>query len=206
MIHFVIPRRLKFAVKHYALDAKEVLDVGCGSGDYLQHFGPGSLGIDINPALAQERGLEAVRWNFVDPLPPDLYGRFDVVWASNILEHVLCPHEFLIRVRRALRPNGLLLVAVPATRPLVKGAWKGFLAADHINFFTGQTLRYTMARAGYEIRFIGSPSLQVPRKLATLLTPVSPVLLAAASPIANFQYPEKAHKILVGDTVVWKEP
>src|SRR5947207_3082414 len=88
------PRRVRFAIRHYGLSAARVLDVGCGKGDHLAHFGPGSVGLELSEHAAEEgrrRGLDIRRWNFLDGIPEELGGRFDAVWASNLFEHVLRP-------------------------------------------------------------------------------------------------------------------
>ena len=43
-----VPRKLKVGVRRYHLDRKKVLDVGCSYGNYLIHFGPNSVGLDID--------------------------------------------------------------------------------------------------------------------------------------------------------------
>lgn len=199
------PARLRFAIRQWQLDQKAVLDLGCGPGEYLQHFGPESVGLDLNPDSALARGLVARRWNFTELVPDDL-GLFDAIWCSNIIEHVLSPHAVLIEARRALRPEGRIYVVVPNTNRFRRSAWAGFLAADHVGFFKPITLRHTMLRAGYEVEFLGSPSFPwLPRSVANMLGPVAPVVLAVGRIVPNFQYAAKAHKTLVNGMIVWKE-
>jgi len=194
-------RRVAFAVRHFELAEKRVLDVGCGGGESLRHFGPGSVGLELNDEYvrrARSRGLPIHQWNFVDGIPSPLRGRFDAVWCSNLLEHVLSPHLFLLDLRQALVAGGLLLIVVPVSRRLRVGPWGGFDAADHVSFFTPFTLRHTVARAGYDVRYLGCASVPgAPRTLSSLLAHVSPSVLLAASMVEDFQYPEKAHKQLV---------
>jgi SAM-dependent methyltransferase len=201
-----VPARLRFALANFALADKAVLDVGCGPGAYLARLGPRAVGLDIDPSKARAKGLEAVAWNFVERLPVDVRGRFEVVWCSNVFEHVLSPHEFLIRLREALVPDGLLLIAVPRTSWYRGRGWRGYLAADHVNFFTARTLRLTIERAGYDVGFVGAPSLAaVPRTLAGLLAGVGPVVLAAGRKVESWQYAPKCRKTLIDGEIVWKD-
>jgi SAM-dependent methyltransferase len=199
------PRRARFVLKNFRLDQKAVLDVVCGPGEYLRHFGPGSVGLDLHPRGARAAGLDAREWNFEHPLPQELWGQFDAVWSSNTYEHVPNPHVFLINLRKALVPGGQIFVAVPTTTRLTRGPWRGFLAADHINFFTPLTLGYSVERAGFDVTFLGTPSIpSLPLRIARRLAGVSPVTLCVASLVEDFQYPDKAHKSLVDGAIAWK--
>jgi SAM-dependent methyltransferase len=201
-----MPRRLQFAIRHFGLDQLAVLDVGCGPGTYLAHFGPGSLGLDIDPDEAASRGLPVLQCDLTEGLPPEVGGRFDAVWASSIIEHVPSPHELLIGLRAAFHPDSerLLLAVVPNTTWFTNAVWhvvlktNGHLAGDHVGFFTPRTIRHTIERAGYEVEAVVSPAIpSLPVGLASRLATIAPVLVAAARCSPSWQYPNKSHKRLV---------
>ena len=189
-----IPRRLSFAFKLQFLPRGLWLDVGAGNGHYLKFMPPGSLGVDIQENL----NLGISKWNFLEPLPSALNKKISVVWCSNLIEHVLDPHRFLINLRQVLKDDkSLVLIACPNTIFIQKGPWRGTLAADHINFFNLRTLKLTMEFAGYEIIYAGSPSLPfLPIFVSKFLGGIGPTLFVAARPVSNFQYGPKAHKVL----------
>ena len=197
------PRRLSFAFKLKFLPPGPWLDVGAGNGHYLQFMPAGSLGVDINENL----NLGISKWNFLDPLPVALKKKICVVWCSNLIEHVLDPHRFLINLRQVLKDDSsLVLIACPNTIFFQKGPWRGTLAADHINFFTLRTLKLTMEFAGYKIVYAGSPSIPyLPIFVSKFLGGIGPTLFVAARPIPNFQYSPKAHKVLgEGGKIIFK--
>lgn len=96
----------------------KVLDIGCGSGDFLAAIAPGvrrAVGLDRSPvavALARARGLEAVEGDLSDRVA-GFEGAFDVVCAFHVLEHLPEPVPFLGLLRRCLRPGGSLFLSVP---------------------------------------------------------------------------------------------
>jgi len=187
-----IPRRLKFAKELkivQPLITKKWLDLGAGDGTYLSFMSDQSLGLDINPNLQKK-----IRsWNFNDPVPNDLIGQIDVIWCSNLIEHVLRPHEFLLHIKKFLKPNGFLIICCPQTLLRNPFIFRGTLHGDHVNFFNLTTLKLTIKYSGYHILFSGSPSF---KKLGHRFSFMSPIIMVVASPIPNFQYPDSAHKSL----------
>jgi hypothetical protein len=95
-----------------------MLDVGCGYGfgiDIAQ-FLFGWNGVGLDPSIAARRGREElgldIRPDTVDEcLERD--GRFDVVIASEVLEHLPDPGAFLMSVRRCLSDRGVLALTTP---------------------------------------------------------------------------------------------
>jgi SAM-dependent methyltransferase len=98
-----------------------VLEAGCGSATHFQ-FGPQAIvtGIDISPTqlarntLVQERIAGDIQRY---PLPAEA---FDVIVCWEVLEHLPRPEDALDRFRLALRPGGMLVLAIPNVRS-VKG-------------------------------------------------------------------------------------
>lgn len=99
---------------------RQVLDAGCGTGYGSAVLGRAArsvLGVDIDArsvAYAKRhfcRGNVSFEIADLQQLAFDDY--FDLVVASNSLEHLDEARAFVAGARRALRPHGLLLIAVP---------------------------------------------------------------------------------------------
>ena len=103
---------------------ERVLEVGCGTAALAAAFatrGADVAATDVSLrwlALAQKRlgGLAAGTVELVacaaEALPfPD--GSFDVVAASDVIEHVEDPRRFVAEAARVLRPGGMLFLATP---------------------------------------------------------------------------------------------
>jgi SAM-dependent methyltransferase len=98
--------------------ARRVLDAGCGTGRNLQEYrrlGTAS-GIDPSPEavdFCHRRGLAEVTRSGVESLPFEV-GSFDLLFATDVLEHVDDDAGALRELRRVAAPDALLLATVPA--------------------------------------------------------------------------------------------
>jgi SAM-dependent methyltransferase len=95
-----------------------ILDAGCGTGGNLTRYsrmGPAS-GVDPSPdavRFCEERGLGSVRQAGLEMLPFD-DASFDLIAATDVLEHIAAEQEALHELRRVAAPDGVLLLTVPA--------------------------------------------------------------------------------------------
>lgn len=198
-----VPRSFLRIVERHRLGEKRVVDVGCGYGHYLIHFGPGSLGLDANEKsrlFANSLGLEVLYCNVEEslPLPP---ASFQAAWCANLLEHLVAPHLLLSRLHRVLAPEGLLVAKVPVVPPwFVRWGMRrlgrplGYEASEHINAYTPATFAFTVERAGFRVVDsvsieLGNPLLQAATAPLTRRIGASVTLVARKDP--DFVYPEK---------------
>lgn len=135
-----------------------ILDVGCAAGALLADLhGAGYrdlTGIDVS-AVAIERcrqsGLADARlMDAADPAFPP--ASFDVVVASDVLEHLADAPAALRAWRRLLRPNGVIIAFVPAFMFL----WsKHDVANHHHRRYRAPELGALLASAGLEVERLG---------------------------------------------------
>jgi SAM-dependent methyltransferase len=147
-----------------ARPGERVLDLGCGSGRFvaaLRGAGADPVGIEIAEA-ALERARAVAPGTDLRLLEPDgslplEHGSVDLVWCSEVLEHVADGAHLLQEARRVLRPGGRILVTVPY-HGRVKAALIGLLRFDahfdpqgqHLRFFTRASLAASLVAAGFE--------------------------------------------------------
>jgi len=189
----------------FSLDKKAVLDVGCTSGEFLKHFGQSSVGLTIiqdEADYGKSIGLDIRAGNVEDQkFVGQFEGAFDVVFANNIFEHMQSPHLFLERMKKCLKPDGLLILGVPCIPtiyPLMKfKKFRGALASLHINFFTRGTLIKTVEYGGWDI--IETRGFHFANSLVdSLLNPIYPHFYVVAKPKKDFKIAPKRLRELEG--------
>jgi SAM-dependent methyltransferase len=91
----------------------DVLDFGSGNGQVCRSLFPKAriCRLDVEEVHAPD-----VIADITDPLPVNLHLRFDIVWASHVLEHVERGQVVGVvrNIRKALRYGGLAYLVVPA--------------------------------------------------------------------------------------------
>lgn len=149
------------------------LDMGCGDGAFtavMAEAGAQAIGADVaqaalDRAAAQHPGLDFRLIPIEGPLPfADC--RFDLVWASEVIEHVADTARWLSEVRRVLAPGGRLLLTTPShARPrIVLGGIERFSDAlgDHLHLYTRRSLRSLLDEFGFQpvqVRTAAGPPL-----------------------------------------------
>ncbi len=132
MLHRLNPVRLRFVRaqidRHWLGDeramrpllGKTALDVGCGAGllaEPLARLGAAVTGIDAAPELiaaAREHAAgQGLAVDYQATPVEDLAGRFDLVTAMEVIEHVAAPAMFVAALARRLAPGGLLILSTP---------------------------------------------------------------------------------------------
>ena len=134
---------------------KEIVDVGCGTGAILQRLGnPGkNVGVDLSPlaiSFCRTRGLNNVKEADICAMP---FGdeSFDAAICSSVLYHDWIDDvgRALREIHRILRPNGVLLINVPAFRFLHSAHDDAVMTARR---FRKPELRDLLVENGFAIR------------------------------------------------------
>jgi SAM-dependent methyltransferase len=130
-----------------------ILDAGCGTGGNLQRYTQigEAAGVDPSPdavGFCRERGLEAVEQAGLEDLPFEDES-FDLVSATDVLEHIDAEQDALRELWRVAAPGAALLLTVPAYMWL----WSEWdETVHHQRRYTRPQLRRAAERAGWEPR------------------------------------------------------
>jgi 2-polyprenyl-3-methyl-5-hydroxy-6-metoxy-1,4-benzoquinol methylase len=157
---------------------KDVLELGCAAGHMTR-----ALAAQGCRVVAVDRDADAVRYaeefaervlvlDISDPRSLDELGdgRFDVILAGDVLEHLPDPLSVLRRCKSILRADGALVLSVPNVAhvdlklALLHGRWwyrdVGLLDRTHLRFYTRRSLLELLLTAGFvpaEMRRVVKP-------------------------------------------------
>ncbi len=144
-------------VQRYGLAGRRVLEIGCGRGEYLtllQKAGLDTYGLEAGTAslhACRAAGLQVTR-GYLTRRSGILPGApFDAFASFNFLEHWPDPIGSLRAMARNLADGAVGLIEVPNVDMILRQALFSEFIADHLLYFTQDTLRFTLQRAGFEV-------------------------------------------------------
>jgi 2-polyprenyl-3-methyl-5-hydroxy-6-metoxy-1,4-benzoquinol methylase len=135
-----------------------LLDVGCGSGEYLDiaaSVGWTAEGLDPDPRaveIAQRRGL-TVRLSDLESEAINSAGVYDAITMHHVIEHFHDPIAALKACHTLLRPGGRIWIVTPRLQSLAHRRfgeyWRGLEAPRHLVLFGEQSLCQALRSAGF---------------------------------------------------------
>lgn len=162
--HLLIAAEKRWRARHILdaalpVGARRVLDVGCMYGYLLEEAKARGVtdakGVELSSGPAKAavaKGLD-VFCGSIEDFALRAPGKFDLIVAQHVLEHVPNPESFLACARDLLAPHGKLCVAVPnydaRARKVFREAWGWYQVPVHLHHFTPSGLSGLLAAAGF---------------------------------------------------------
>ncbi len=172
---------------------KRALDLGCREqfwAEKLKEKGYEVVSVDLEPQ--NERVL---RVDANEPLP-FADESFDLVWCTEVLEHIVNPPVTLAEINRVLKPGGQLLLSTPNSYFWVFRMFRLFgkapaelQNADHKQFFSYEDLRRLLPTSELYGFF---PYLIYRRTLKSKFSLLSPTI------VVHYQRPPRNAAIAAG--------
>jgi SAM-dependent methyltransferase len=152
-------RRKQFGsfVKKYSLKGKKVIEIGCGSGEYLsimQQFAEEAYGLEYSEASVAQcigNGLKVSR-GFVESSNYKLkHSPFDAFFILSFLEHLPDPNSTIRGIRNNLADGAVGLIEVPNFDMILRSKLFSEFIGDHLLYFTTETLKEALKLNGFEV-------------------------------------------------------
>jgi SAM-dependent methyltransferase len=146
-------------IERYDLHNKEIIEIGCGQGEFLIllcELGQ-NRGIGFDPAYDNRRpvGMQSDRVTFIADFYSEEYTRYhaDFVCCKMTLEHISDTAEFVNRVRRSIgdRLETTVFFQVPNARYVLGDLAFWDVYYEHCSYFDANTLTYLFERCGFQV-------------------------------------------------------
>lgn len=134
----------------------KLLDLGAGTGDFLSEAktkGWDTFGVEPNSdarKLAAKKGVDLFENSASFP-----DGHFDVISMWHVLEHVPDLEKQIKELDRLLKPDGLLVIAVPNFKSYDAKEYKEFWAAydvpRHLYHFSPEAIKKIFKKSGFSL-------------------------------------------------------
>jgi SAM-dependent methyltransferase len=160
-------RKRKLYHRHFSVVDGPTLDLGCSTGNFIQHAPDRIVGLDIDRdalRVARSRGFRCALGDAVRGLPFD-DGTFRAVNCDSVLEHVHEPLGLLRELRRVLTPGGKLIVITPNIYRVRHRFWRDY---THVRPFCAESLERVAYDAGFSGIEVRRYALQYLKPLARL--------------------------------------
>lgn len=150
-------QQFKQWVNDYSLQGKKLIEIGCGSGEFLNimrendlsiyglEYGKDSVAKAKNQGLNIEEGFLNGNTQLLNETP------FDAFYMLNFLEHLPEPNLTLQGIHHNLVDGAIGLVEVPNFDMILRNNLFSEFISDHLFYFTQETFISTLNRNGFEV-------------------------------------------------------
>jgi len=138
----------------------EILDIGCGTGAFLNNMQQaGWLITGLEPDENAAKTANSL-YNISAKAPEELFSlplnSFDAITMWHVLEHVHQLHEYIEQLKNLIKPDGVIFIAVPNYQSYdaeVYGAhWAAYDVPRHLYHFSPKSMEKLVSLHGLKIK------------------------------------------------------
>ncbi|XRE43236.1 SAM-dependent methyltransferase BT3209 [Tenacibaculum discolor] len=127
--NYTLKKKLKL-INSFNTEDKLILDVGAGTGDFLKVCENGGWEITgVEPSEKARIFAKNKNIHLLEDLSKIENKQFDVITLWHVLEHIPNLTEYIKQLKLLLKPNGVLIIAVPNYQSFDAKHYKEFWAA-----------------------------------------------------------------------------
>jgi 2-polyprenyl-3-methyl-5-hydroxy-6-metoxy-1,4-benzoquinol methylase len=149
--------RSKYNLIAEIIPTGNLLDIGCGSGDFLKFAKKNGWmvsGIEPNSS-ARNFASQQTGENILLPEQSILLGKnsFDVITMWHVLEHVLDLHQQIATIKKLAKPNASIIIALPNHDSIdgkkYKQHWAAWDVPRHLYHFDKKSIQQLFSKFGF---------------------------------------------------------
>ncbi len=162
--NYTIKQKLQL-INSLQSEEKKILDIGCGTGDFLTFCKQNDWNITGVEPNKQARNLASVKINSkvnrtvifesIDSLIKNNTEKYDVITMWHVLEHVPNLEEYISYLKQLLKQNGTLVIAVPNYKSYDANHygkfWAAFDVPRHLWHFSKKSIQKIFLKFDFEL-------------------------------------------------------
>ncbi|MDE1205489.1 class I SAM-dependent methyltransferase [Tenacibaculum larymnensis] len=154
--NYTLKKKLKL-INSFNTEDKLILDVGAGTGDFLKVCQNGGWKITgVEPSEKARVFAKNKNIHLLEDLSKIENKQFDVITLWHVLEHIPNLTEYIKQLKLLLKPNGILIIAVPNYQSFDAKHYKEFWAAydvpRHLWHFSKTSISKIFSLVGMEVK------------------------------------------------------
>ncbi len=159
---FTLATKRKLIQQQTGLKTGNMLDVGCGTGAFLHTMK--NVGWSVTGLEPDETAINKAKTLYqLEPQSPDKLFQFqsdayDAITMWHVMEHVHQLHEYVAQLKKVLKANGVLFIAVPNYTSFdashYKAKWAAYDVPRHLYHFSPKSMELLMRQYGMKIKTI----------------------------------------------------
>jgi SAM-dependent methyltransferase len=127
-----------------SITQKKILDFGCGKGEFSNRFSKNIFAVEIDSAMHKYVHCQ-VRSDI-----SDYDEKFDMIFSSNVLEHINNDTQSIEDIYKALTKNGIVKILVPARMEIYSNMDK---MVGHYRRYSISDLKRKFEEAGFQVLY-----------------------------------------------------
>jgi SAM-dependent methyltransferase len=139
---------------------KTLLDIGCGTGEFIAHLQRKNWKVDgVEPSPeANRKATKKTNHHIHHALSEINDQQYSIITLWHVLEHIHEPHSLLSRARLLLKSNGKIVIAVPNRNAYdaiyYQNHWAGYDVPRHLWHFTRKDMEQLLTRNRLTTKYI----------------------------------------------------
>ena len=143
-------------IDQYSLDEKSLLDIGCGTGEFLAYAKNknwNTVGVEVNQNARNKASNKNLKiYKSLEDLPNR---QFNIISLWHVLEHLPNLNEKISLIKTKLDDNGTLIIAVPNYKSYDAKHYKEFWAAydtpRHLWHFSQDAIKILFEKHNFKV-------------------------------------------------------